>query len=418
MKQNRVGKKKREMRNLLRRGRKWYFKLMVDGVLRKISLDTEDLELAKARRNAHEASALRKDWAKIQGPQAPVGTLERVFAEYEKVGGITKRAVGGNQSMLMQVVRDGLGQPGLEASEVKLSVLTKKLVRDFQDARRARYEAAAGADEKERRMARDRADRTSKSTYNQARSIFCHKRALIDRYRDAGIVVPDCVQEFCEAGAVGKMSSKVYFPASDAILTETFSRVDELRDSEVPVLEAAWVMFWCALATGCRRNEIADMRCSDLVELDGRLWVGAGLGKDGRQIRIPVIAWPVDPAGTARTPESVVRETLERRRAADGPAAFLLEGERYYRYDTVGDALNEWMGILGWQDEKKLHALRAYIASKLYARNPRLAQLYLRHKSIKTTEDFYGHFLTLSGALDMVPVAPPLAVVQTCAQAG
>jgi hypothetical protein len=29
----------------------------------------------------------------------------------------------------------------------------------------------------------------------------------------------------------------------------------------------------------------ADMKVSDLVEIDGRLWVGAGLGKDGRIIR-------------------------------------------------------------------------------------------------------------------------------------
>jgi hypothetical protein len=72
-------------------------------------------------------------------------------------------------------------------------------------------------------------------------------------------------------------------------------------------------------------------------------------------------------------------------------------------------------GRIGWKDEKKLHGLRAYIGGKIYTKNPRLAQLYLRHKSIKTTEDFYSHFLTLQGAFDfsLVPSAPPVAVVQT-----
>ncbi len=417
------------MRNLIRRGRIWYFKKMVDGRLKPVSLATEDVELAKAKRNALEADALKGEWEKVQGPRAlRPGTLADVFGVYELAGGLTGKPLRANMSSLLMLCRVGLGQPGLEAKDVPLDWLTRRLVRNYQDRLRKQYEEERDAegrelDEKGKRMARDRADRTSKSTFNQAKSLFARKRDLIGRYREAGINVPACVEEFATAGAVGKMTSKVYFPPSDAILRETFERIEELRESECAELEAAYFLFWGALATGCRRNELADMRVADLVELDGRLWVGAGLGKDGMPIRIPVIDWEVRPAGgngmpgPPGTPAARLRELLEAAQAAK--REYLFAGGKTERYDELPDRLNAWMRSLGWADEKVLHALRAYIGCKIYARNPRLAQLYLRHKSIATTEKFYGHFLTLNGAFEFESekVAPVLAVVQASGQA-
>jgi integrase len=406
------------MRNLLRRGRIWYFKKMVDGKTRPVSLETEDLELAKAKRNDLENKARAKQWEKIVGPRTKAGTLKDVFDEYEKFGGLVHTTMRANKSMLMRVCQVGLKNDALTPADVRLTELTEKLARDYQDELRRRYEAAE-KDEKAKRMARDLADRTSKSTLRQAKSIFCKRRQLIERYREAGITVPDCVLRFRSAGTVGKTTTKVYFPPSDAILKETFKRVGELEKSGFETYEQAYVLFWAALATGCRRNEIADMKVSDLVELDGRLWVGAGLGKDGKPIQIPLIGWPVDPLGTGPTPESIVRQVIEKRKKEEEGESdpTLLKGHATFRYDTMPDELNAWMTKLGWRDEKKLHALRAYIGSKIYSRNPRLAQLYLRHKSIATTEQFYSHFVTLSGVFDMgpaaapVPAAPPMAVL-------
>lgn len=405
---NREGKKKRELRNLMRRGRVWYFKKMVDGRTKPVSLGTEDMELAKAKRNQLEQSAIDEEWDKVKGVRNTAGSLEEVCKRYREIGGLTHKAIGANISSLLCLVRTAMGNEDLEPADIKLSVLTKKLVRDYQDKMRARYEAEAVASagdggranvEKSKRVARDRADRTSKSTFNQAKCVFALKRDLIERYRESGIDVPDSVKEFCEAGAVGKMSTKLYFPPSDAQMKTTFERVEDLRSSD----PEAYNLFWTALATGCRRNELADMLVKDIVELDGRLWVGAGLGKDGEAIRIPLITWPVH-AANPRTPASVVAEMIAARKE---PNAHLFLGDKTERYDEMPDRLNSWLSRQGWTDEKKLHGLRSYIGCKLYVKNPRLAQLYLRHKSIATTEKFYAGFLRLSDAfkfeLDAVP---------------
>jgi integrase len=315
---------------------------------------------------------------------------------------------------MLHLVRVGLGDITLKEADVRLDRITKRLLRDYQDKERARYEAEATAtagennEEKERRMARDRADRTTKSTFNQAKSIFSRKRELVDRYRDAGIVVPDCVKEFAATSATGKMSTKRYFPPSDEMMKETFLKIEELRNVD----PEAYCLFWTALGTGCRRNELADMRIEDLVELNGRLWVGAGLGKDGEQIQIPVISSPVHPAN-ARTPASVIQEARLERATASGTSAYLFLGDKTERYDTMPDRLNAWLKRMGWLDEKKLHGLRAYIGCKLYVKNPRLAQAYLRHKSIATTEKFYAGFLRLHGAFNFEDDTEPAMAVLT-----
>lgn len=385
------------MRNLIRRGTIWYFKAMVNGRMKAVSLDTEDVDLAKAKRDQMEKDALNQEWDKVSGPRAQVGTLDKVFEKYEVIGGITQKAVRGNISGLMNLVRVALDDEKLMPADVRLDQLTKKLVRDYQDKTRKRYELEAGTDEKARRMARDRADRTTRSTFNQAKSIFALKRDMIDRYTEAGIAVPKCVKEFAGAGAVGKMSTKVYFPPSDAQIKTTFEKVEELRSTD----PETYYCFWASLATGCRRNELADMKVEDLLRIDGRLWVGTGLGKDGEQIRIPVIAWPVHPANP-RTPASVMEELLLERKSGN-----LFLGEHGERYDDMPDRLNGWLYRMGWTDEKKLHGLRSFIACKIYAKNPRLAQAYLRHKSIATTEKYYASFLRLQGAFDFTDYATP-----------
>jgi integrase len=200
------------------------------------------------------------------------------------VMGKTLRA---NISSMLTVIRVGTGREQVDPADVRLDVLNAKLVRDYQDRLRRRYELAAGPDEKAKRMARDRADRTSKSTIGQAQSIFCKRHQLIERYREAHIYVPKSVLEFRDAGAVGTMNTKLYFPPSDLQLKETFQRIEELKASECPELIECYYLFWAALATGCRRTELSDMKVSDLIEIDGRLWVAAGLGKDGKEIRIP-----------------------------------------------------------------------------------------------------------------------------------
>jgi integrase len=387
-------KKRKDRRNLILRGDIWYFKKVVNGERKFVSLGTDDFALAKAKRDENLRKVSRSEMDQIKGVRSQSATLAEIFKAYDALGGITKKAMNGYKSMMLTVCRKTLGKDNPEA--ISLDELTKKVARDYQDLVRKQYETEAGDNEKDRRSARDRADRTTKSTLRQAKALFSVERGLVDRYREAGLVVPECVEEFCGYKAQGKITTKVYFPPSDDVMRTTFVKIEELRLSEPEVYD----LFWTALGTGCRRNEVLDMVVTDFVELNGGLWIGAGLGKDGRQIQIPVINWPVHESSTV-VPADVVRAAIARAKAAG--RATLFSGKAWERVEVLARRLNEWLTGLGWHDEKKMHALRAFIGSKIYNQKPLLAQRYLRHKSIATTEKFYSHFVSLEGVLDLGP---------------
>jgi integrase len=393
-------KRSRAMRNLMNRNGVWYFKKMINGKVSPVSLGTSDLALAKAKRDENEGKVTRKEFDKIRGVRAHSATVGDVVKLFTKCGGITDKAIKGNKSALKTICRIALGKD--HPDDVSLDELTRKTARDYQDKVRATYEAAAGPNEKDRRMARDRADRTTKSTLRQARSMFCKRRDLTERYREAGLIIPEGVFDFCAYKGVGTMTSKVYFPPSDAILLQTFTKVEELRTGvgEEPADIDAYALFWTALGTGCRRSEVLDMKRGDFIEIEGRLWIGAGLGKDGKMIQIPVINWPVHPSSNV-IPEQVIREALAR--AKNEGRETLFPGKLWERTERLARRLNDWLTTVGWRDEKKLHALRAFIGSKIYSQKPRMAQIYLRHKSIATTEKFYSHFVSLEGVFDLMP---------------
>ena len=54
--------------------------------------------------------------------------------------------------------------------------------------------------------------------------------------------------------------------------------------------------------------------------------------------------------------------------------------------------LNLWLRRAGWRSEKKMHELRAYIGSMLYQANPLFAMKFMRHSSIRITEQFYCRY--------------------------
>jgi len=48
--------------------------------------------------------------------------------------------------------------------------------------------------------------------------------------------------------------------------------------------------------------------------------------------------------------------------------------------------------IIGWKTEKKLHELRAYVGSLIYLKDPVAAMKFMRHASIRITEQSYARY--------------------------
>lgn len=402
---NRVGSKKRKLRNLIRRGRVWYWKCMVAGQMHVESLKTDNLVLAEAKRAVKEQQLVAGELAKLREVKQ-AGMLAEVFRVYDQLGGISDKAVYGNKRALLNFIWTITGDDTLLPEQISLALITKKGVRDYQDKFRKRYEEAAGPKADDRADARDKADRSSASLISQAQSLFAKRRELVDRYREAGIIVPACVLEFASAKTVGSNATKFYFPPSDAALRATFTAIEAQRTTDPALYE----LFWCNLATGARKGELTDLQPEHFVVINDRLWLNGGRGKDGKVIQIPVINFPVHTASPV-VPADIVTAMIKRTE----PGQYLFGGSDNARRDKLPRRLNEWLAAHGWQDQKKIHALRGYVGSMLYVNDPRLAQKYLRHKSRQTTEAYYTHFTELEGVTRLQVVAPVQAPVPLAA---
>lgn len=181
------GRHKREMRNLIKRGRIWYFKKMVGGAQAYVSLDTEDLELAKAKRDEKLRQANRDELDKIKGPRsARTATIEEVLTQYAKVATVVDRieasTVKANAAALKNFLRWAHGTHGrrddaLVVDRLKAEVLTDELVAKFK----VNYVAAAGED----RVAREERRRGAASLLRQMRSVFSERARLL--YKDLAL---------------------------------------------------------------------------------------------------------------------------------------------------------------------------------------------------------------------------------------
>jgi integrase len=272
-------------------------------------------------------------------------------------------------------------------SGAPLTVLTPKLAEAYQLKMIRIAEAAAEPTATARRDARLKAQRTSKSTIQQAKSLFAKKGRFVERYTEAGITIPDCVLAFREFQADGTNRSKRYVRPSDKVIAETFEKADALKKID----KEAWLMFWMAVGTGMRRGELATARGEHFRTVDARLHVVGGTGKDGEEIVIPVQKRTQD----VLQAEGLLKEGVIR-------AGLIFEGSEDRRYDKIPAILNDWLNSMGWTGRKKMHDLRAYVGSKLYERNPRAAMLFLRHKNLAVTEQYYSHHAARAQVDDVI----------------
>ena len=412
---DRSRKRKLKLLNLVKRGRIFYFKKRSGGQLFFESLHTDDETLAAERAKVKQQQLVAGELAKLR-EEKKAATLADIIAVHTAPTSADGKRVKMQRSLYCQcqaawgMVKAVRGVKDLPPDQISLTELTPKLVRDYQDTMRQRYTAqllaanpAATADELA--DVRDRADRSSKSLFKQAKNLFCKKHSRVERYREKGLIIPACVSEFCAAKAVGSLTSKVYLPPDDAALTRTFTDIDaEPHDGII------YQVFWAVIAFGGRRNEVMDMQVDDFAELDGELWIRGGRGKDKLEIQLPVINWPVHPASKT-VPANVIRELIGTARSAG--RSYLFAGTAYQRQNALPGKANAWLRQHGWLDEKKLHGLRAYIGSLIYSQDPHLAKDYLRHKSLLTTEQFYSHFFRLKKitrlqVVERVTAQPPL----------
>lgn len=382
----------------------WYPAFCIKGQRPRMSLDTSDPTTAIHRATQKLILPLKgKRWQEVDNltRSTKSSLLSEIIPHYYRLYLGAPASARNSVAMLLNMFRHVRGLPRgtrIDPATISLTEITTLLLTQYQSAVVATYKAEAArlhpGDDKALREAQERALRSSRSGYIQARGLFLAD--LLTEYEAAGLHIPPCIREFATARAKGKNTRDHYSPPDDATVKRTFEEVEKLREAD----PECYQLFWLSLSTGMRRNESAHAKCAHFIDRDGRLWVYGGIGKDGRTIEIPVLRNEIFKDLTTIDPEPLLRTWLAQARAKG--SEYFMAGELRNRYDTVPARLNLWLETQGWHDEKKLHALRAVVGSRLYMRDPHFARRYMRHKSLTTTEDNYSHFARFSQGVENI----------------
>jgi integrase len=358
----------------------FYVHLQVKHRRFKKALDTQDVDLAIKRACLFIDSLVDQKWLEPapQMHQENIFSLEDIFCVYRGIASISPRTVKTNILALLKIFErvEGRGRP---SSSIQLCEVNRSLVTRYQDEAVRRYCARAPKDDVSQREARDRSLRSTRSAICQARSIFSKKASqnLVERYEEAGITLPASISEFVECKLRGRLAKGEYNVPGDDVIQKAFSEVEALLETD----PEAYKGFWLAIGAGLRRKEIKFCRWDHIVERNGHWWVCGGIGKNGQVINVPM--------------QTAAYKKLAPFRKQDG----WIVNERSDRW---AKRLSAWMRKLGWQTQKTLHELRAYIGSLIYRKDPVAAMRFMRHKSISVTERNYVRYHQQSLPLDVL----------------
>jgi integrase len=294
---------------------------------------------------------------------ATMGEVEPLYRQFAKIGSIDN-----NVWAMGKVLKTVFNVKGEEWKKISLDHVNELLVVKFQNAMIDEYRKDAEKNEPAQRQATELAKRSSKSIINQARSFFNKDKSLVKLYTEAGLYIPPCVTEFMTVKVQGKIDKGEYLAPPDSVVQAAFTEIGKvaLRDPNV------FIAFWFATGAGLRRGEIRQCRWEYLVERNGITWISGGIGKDGKTIEVPM--------------QKTALEALAPFRKAEGRIMGTEMGLEFAK------RLNSWMKFQGWNTEKKMHELRAYVGSLIYQQSPLACMRFMRHKSIAITEKFYVRY--------------------------
>lgn len=355
--------------HLTLRGGVWYCRVRSRGREVWRSLQTAQVDVARARRD-HIIEEIRGErWQEVlhlsARPEiATLGTIVAAYAAWCKGAKLRPRTAQANIAALRSLVRAGTQR---EPDTQPASVLTAALL--------ARYQA--DAIERARPMGPGRLNSALNSTHSiarQARSVFARKPVQRGAYE--GLHLPDLEPFLRYSLDRGKTARPV--PATAALLNRTRQVAAALRKRR----PAVWIALQLAANLGLRRGEIAASKWS---------WFTVAQAPDGAAIVRCAIGGSADyeSKGNRRViqldPE-LWREILAARGDA-GP--HLLPGGDNDREETMRD-LSRILRATGWTQRKPVHELRKQCGIAVaHAHGVLAAKDFLGHSSLQVTLDSY-----------------------------
>ena len=318
---------------------------------------------------------LQAEQTKRYEPMQP--NLSRLILLYLRNASVDKKTAKANSRSLLRIL-DVVKGAKVRPENIELSELSPALIRNYQAQMVEAYCKAAPPDHQSQREAKERALRTSRSVIAQARSLFARRSNDIrEIYRENGIEIPTCVNEFCACTVKGQSTKREYRAPTDEVVQRSMENIELMKaDRDV------YLGFWFAIGACLRKSEIKYLCWQHVVEVDGQPRVMGGTRKNGFLLDVPM---------QSRAYKAILpfKETT----------GFVIRerGDRWAR------RLSFWMRGMGWSTQKTLHELRAYTGSQLYMKvSPVVAMRILGHSSIQVTEKNYLRYGLKADKVDVL----------------
>lgn len=345
----------------------YYIRIKHGGKWHRKSLEVNQGDAAIDRARVWLDALFAGKWMDVEKLKArkTSSTVAELLAVYREVAHVQPVTLKNNQDAIRWIFKVATGS--YEPETIRLTELSASLIARSQKAICDRALALAIQTPDGQREAKDRALRSSRSVIRQARSLFNRRHRMIEAYEARGLTIPKkAIEDFMTGRVEGRDKKPEYFPPSDDVVQAAFKAIEDQKCRPV-----VYVAFWLAAGAGLRRSEIGRMRWEFIVDRQGKKWISGAIGKDGEKIEVPI-----------------------QDRAVKALKSFIKPSGKCIEQESLEWArkLNNWMESQGWSTEKKMHELRAYTGSLIYQEDPIAAMMFLRHKSIRQTEDFYVRY--------------------------
>lgn len=369
--------RKKELKNLMKREGIWYFQKRVNGKKeyngRKtpFSLETRDLVVAKAKRDAIMKAASGQEIDRVLGKQnRGAATVGEIFTAYRVAPTVEANPTTRENNIkdftrFIRVVR------GVDCNVEAFSSadLTKQLVKSWQTKRLA----AIALEHKNDLAAAEAAKRSLNSLLTHVQSLFSVE--AMDDY--GSFYLPPNVQEFAQALPVKARKQEAPVQLHDGFVESLLADVMTLRAQD----PAAWTVFQLMTWGGLRNKE-----CLHAC----RAWL------EPVALGYRVTMKPTDsfmPKGGSRAvilPAATVDGILEQLPAGYD---YLVPARNFSdRHAACYRRLNKWLKARGvTEDANKIaYRLRKYFLAKIDEQQGlMMAQVAGGHASAQTTQDHY-----------------------------
>lgn len=240
--------------------------------------------------------------------------------------------------------------------------------------------------------ARQRHLRSANSMFGQARAIFGDRSA--HALKKAGILFPDPTPF---TGALKKHGFKKVNTAGfelpgDDVIRRMLIEWKQCTDRQM------FLTVGLALACGLRKGEIIQARWGWFTERMGTPVVysdAVALPDDGKTESVHVKnqtgkleVVPLEPFWR------ILNRTIDRHDWRGRPEELILTGSASARAVYVFQRISDWLRDIGWNTQKRTHAMRDYGASLITMKyGLDFAKVWCRHSTITTTEKHYSRFV-------------------------